>query len=141
LASSKVKKAIMQFMLTLSALVPAIAATTAAAAAANNNNMAVLPILDLSLAPNATDILAANGIWAPNLTAFALGEPNTAGIDATAEGEKLLASGLDVNDLVRVSIDMRAGEGGAVTASAKDSCDQCNLCMKACAATLALWFL
>jgi epoxyqueuosine reductase QueG len=117
----------MQFMLAISALMAAIVATAA--------NDAKVATLALSLSPNATDVLIANGIWAPNLTAFAQGEPNTAYIDAAAEGKKLIASGIDINDLVHVNITT------AVAVSAKGSCDRCNLCMKACAATALLWFL
>ena len=117
----------MQFMLAISALMAAIVAMAA------DNTM--VPTLALSLSANATDVLTANGIWAPNATAFAQGEPNTADIDTDAEGEKLIASGIDVNDLVHVSISM------VVAASVKKSCDQCNLCMKACAAMGLLWFL
>lgn len=119
----------MQFLLGISALMAAIVAMVAMA-----TDNAVTHSLTLSLSLNATDVLTANGIWAPNLTAFAQGEPNIAGINFTTEGDKLVASGIDINDLVNIDIT-------TTDVVAKHSCDQCNLCLKAVAACGLLWFL
>lgn len=92
--------------------------------------------LNITLRANATDVLAANGIWAPNLTAFAAGDFNFEGVNFTAEGKKLNESGLDANDLVLVTI----GDKG-LAATDDHRCDRCHLCLKACGAALLLWFL
>lgn len=90
--------------------------------------------LNITLKANATDLLAAKGIWAPNLSAFAARKYNIDGVNFTAEGEKLAESGLDVNDLVLVTI------GDKSLAAADDHrCDHCKLCLKACAAALLLY--
>lgn len=110
-----------------------VAAMTAFAAMVSTDAGPLLP-LNIMLKPNATEVLAANGIWAPDLTAFAASKYNLDGVNFTAEGEKLTESGLDVNDLVLVTI------GDRILATA-DKCDKCKLCLKACAAALLLWFL
>lgn len=111
-----------------------VAAMTALAAMVSTDAGPLLP-LNITLKPNATEVLAANGIWAPDLTAFAADKYNLDGVNFTAEGEKLTESGLDVNDLVLVTI------GGDRSLATAGKCDHCKLCLKACAAALLLWFL
>lgn len=100
-----------------------------------------------TLTADAIDLLAANGIWAPNLTAFAAGDFNLDGVNSTAEEEKFNQSGLDINDLVQVRIDSSAlmthagGGGGGIVSSEKGQCDQCSLCTKTCAAWTFLWIV
>lgn len=112
----------------------ALMATMTALAAMVSTDAGPLP-LDITLKPNATEVLAANGIWAPDLAAFAASKYNLDGVNFTAEGEKLTESGLDVNDLVLVTI------GSDRSLATADKCDKCKLCLKACAAALLLWFL
>lgn len=116
----------------------ALVAATTALAAMVSTGAGLFP-LNITLKPHATEILAANGIWAPDLKAFAASKYNLDGVNFTAEGEKLTESGLDVNDLVLVTI----GDRSLATAdkSTEDKCDKCKLCLKACAAALLLWFL
>lgn len=120
-----------------------VAAMTTLAAMVGTDEGLTLP-LNITLKPNSIDVLAANGIWAPNISAFAAGKPNVDGVNFTAESEKLAESGLDVNDLVLVTIDDKSlvtvGDKSLVAAD-DHRCDHCKLCLKACAAALLLWFL
>lgn len=127
------------------ALVAAAAATTMATASARNPRP-----FNTTLRANATEILAANGIWAPNVAAFAAGDFNVDGVNFTAEEEKFNRSGLDINDLVQVRIDSSAlmataadgGSGsGRTVSSEKGQCDECSLCVKTCAAWTILWIM
>ncbi|KAK2600939.1 hypothetical protein N8I77_010434 [Diaporthe amygdali] len=122
----------MKFFLITYALVAAMA-TMATKLVADSSNYA----LTIELSANATEILAANGLWAPNLTAFATGEYNIDGVDFTANSEKLNQSGLDVNDLVHIRIDDKSI---AVTPDDHD-CGRCDTCLKVCAVMLLGWFL
>lgn len=119
----------MKIILTACALVAAIA--TSATRAATN---ATSPSLNYTLSDNAIEVLTANGIWAPNLTAFATNDYDIDGVNFTEESEKLVVSGLNVNDLVHVHVD----ETG-MTITEQQSCDHCDLCLKACVPMLLLW--
>ncbi|KAI3397331.1 hypothetical protein diail_10989 [Diaporthe ilicicola] len=87
---------------------------------------------------NATEVLAANDIWSPNLTEFAAGRYNTDGVNFTAEGEKLVQSGLSVDDLVHIGAG-ETRETSLAVATEKQSCGRCDLCFKACTATILMW--
>lgn len=128
-------------------LVAALAATTMATASERSPRP-----FNTTLRADATEILAANGIWAPNVAAFAAGDFNVDGVNFTAEEEKFNRSGLDINDLVQVRIDSSAlkaavandsggGGGGGIASSEKGQCDKCSLCVKTCAAWTILWFM
>lgn len=121
-----------------------VAAMTTLAAMVGTDEGLTLP-LNITLKPNSIDVLAANGIWAPNISAFAAGKPNVDGVNFTAESEKLAESGLDVNDLVLVTIDDKSpvtvSSHKSLVAADDHRCDHCKLCLKACAAALLLWFL
>ncbi|KAG6367256.1 hypothetical protein INS49_001443 [Diaporthe citri] len=109
-------------------LVAAVAATAMATTSERNPRP-----FNTTLRANATEILAANGIWAPNVAAFAAGDFNVDGVNFTAEEEKFSRSGLDINDLVQVRIDSSAlmatvvgdGGGGGIVGSEKGQCDDC----------------
>lgn len=121
-------------------LVAAVAATSMATAFERNPRP-----FNTTLRANASEMLAANGIWAPNVAAFAAGDFSVDGVNFTAEEEKFNRSGLDINDLVQVRIDSSAlmaagvGGGGGIVSSEKGECDHCWLCVKACAAWTILW--
>ncbi|KAK7715394.1 hypothetical protein SLS64_004095 [Diaporthe eres] len=115
------------------ALVAAVAATTMATAFERNPRP-----FNITLRANATEILAANGIWSPNVADFAAGDFNVDGVNFTAEEEKFNQSGLDINDLVQVRIDSSAlmataaggAAGGGIVGPEKGQCDKCSLCVK-----------
>ncbi|KAJ0123397.1 hypothetical protein J7T55_011862 [Diaporthe amygdali] len=113
----------MKFFITTYALVAAMA-TMATKLVADSSNYA----LTIELSANATEVLTANGLWAPNLTAFATEDYNIDGVDFTANSEKLNQSGLDVNELVHIRIDDKSI---AVTPDDHD-CGRCDTCLKLC---------
>lgn len=121
----------MKILIIICALVAAMVAT----AAIVGTEAGPLP-LNITLRANATDLLAASGIWVPDLAAFAAGEYDFDGVNFTAEGEKLTESGLDANDLVLITI----GDKSLAATDGRD-CDRCYVCKRACAATLGLWLL
>lgn len=135
----------MKIFLITHVLVAAMTATTTIATAFERNPRP----FHTTLRANATEILTANGIWAPNVAAFAAGDFNVDGVNFTAEEEKFNQSGLDINDLVQVRIDSSAlmataaggGAGGGIVGSEKGQCDKCSLCVKTCAAWTLLWIM
>lgn len=124
-----------------------LAAAMTAIAAMAGAHADVRPF-NTTLKADAIEVLAANGIWAPNLSAFAAGDFNFNGVNFTAEEEKFNKSDLDINDLIQVRIDSSALEAtttaddvGGSGSVEKGSCDKCSLCTKACAAWTILWIL
>lgn len=146
LSSDSSKKAVMKTFLVIFTLMAAMITIGATV----DTNKGLHPY-NTTLTADAIDLLAANGIWAPNLTAFAVGDFNMDGVNSTAEEEKFNQSGLDINDLVQVRIDSSAlmahavgdagGGGGGIISSEKGQCDQCSLCTKTCAAWTFLWIV
>ena len=122
----------MKTMLIASVLVAAVGTVVGNIVGAIATDNATPSPLSFTLNANATEILTANGIWAPNLTAFAGGKPNTDGINMTAEVEKLVALGIGFKDLFHVSAN---GVGLVADKKAEEDCAQCDLCWEACAAT------
>lgn len=125
---------------TVLSVLAAVASTTVAVADKPINTHSPFHGLPLTFAltPNATELLQAHGLWAPDAAAFAAGEPNTAilgDINLTAEAHKFVASGLKANDIVVIGID---NNGGAVVMNADNGeeaqkhCSQCDTCQWAC---------
>lgn len=125
----------MNIMQIVSALISALMVALIAAIGTTATND-VLPCgLSFALRANATDVLANHGLWAPNLTAFAQGEPNIAGVDANAEAKKLIESGINITDL----IDVRYGGVSSVAVKEEQTdCQRCTICHYACVALLFL---
>lgn len=127
----------MHFMLVASALVAAILAM----AVPPSNE----PFLTLKMSDNATDVLAAHGIWAPDAATFAQGKVNTADVDFSAQSELLAHSGIEIKDLVYLAIDTASSSStneahpNTPAVSEKGDCDHCTLCLKACAPMLLLY--
>ena len=108
------------------------AAITAVADNFNATALRGLP-LTFALAPNATELLQTHGLWAPDPAAFAAGKPNVnATMNLTTEAEKLRASGLDANDLVRIDIDTAATIGLFLGGEVSNDCRQCDSCQEGC---------
>lgn len=86
-------------------IIPVVLATFVATvtSVAVDSNTTNLPV-KFTLAANAFEILQAHGLWTPDNDSFARGEPNVANVNATAENLKFLASGVDINDLVSISL-------------------------------------
>lgn len=110
-------------------LISAVMVALVAAIGATATNDVLPRGLSFALRANATDVLTAHDIWAPNLTAFAQGEPNIAGVDANAEAKKLIESGINITDL----IDFRFKEVSLVAVKEEQNdCRQCTICHYAC---------
>lgn len=69
-----------------------------------DRNLTNLPH-NVTLAPDAIDILNAHGLWAPDINAFSRGHPDVENVNATAEDLKFKESGLDIKDLVTISVE------------------------------------
>lgn len=125
----------MEIMHIISALISALMVALMAAISTTAANDVLPRGLSFALRHNATDVLTAHGLWAPNLTAFAQGEPNIAGVDANAEAKKFIESGINITDL----IDVRYGEGSLIAEKEKQTdCQRCTICHYACVALLFL---
>ncbi|ROV95007.1 hypothetical protein VMCG_08330 [Cytospora schulzeri] len=142
----------------LATITPALAPVAFAVITTNHrvNTTAFFPLalqlpLTFTLAPNATNTLKSHNLWLPDPKTFAAtSEPDTFidlnTVDCAAEARKFAASGLDVNDLVRVTIrndNNAAGSGwdlseGGHVDSTKD-CTRCGTCQKVCFGLF--WFL
>lgn len=128
----------MHFVLIISALMAAILAMAIPPPNA--------PALVLTMSANATDVLTAHGIWAPDSTAFAQGEPNTAGVDFAVQSELLSQSGIEIKDLVYFTTDTATSasvhgepQPNIPAVSDKQDCSHCTLCLKACTPMLLLY--
>ncbi|KUI70870.1 hypothetical protein VM1G_06222 [Cytospora mali] len=122
-------------------------------------NISNLPLplalaLTLTLIPNATKTLESHNIWLPSPESFAAGPPdmidNLNTTNCTVEAQKFVESGLDINDLVRVTIHATAAtteddtEAVVVVVKSdsdgvKKDCGRCGTCQKVCFGTF--WFL
>lgn len=113
------------------------------------NSPSPLP-LTITLAPNATEALKSRNLWSPDAE-FLDPDATVVTVNCTVEARKFAASGLDVNELVRVIIDNKAtgglsmgpggggGEGENVKGGSGKDCTRCGTCQKACFGTF--WFL
>ncbi|KAK7748948.1 hypothetical protein SLS53_000973 [Cytospora paraplurivora] len=109
----------------------------------------------VTLAPDAIDILNAHGLWVPDTNAFSRGQHNVENVDAIAENLKFEESGLDINDLVSISIgdqnitaitigDDKTLVNTDVCAPYPDCCKQCHTCEEACLSLIlciACWII
>ncbi|KUI54708.1 hypothetical protein VP1G_02039 [Cytospora mali] len=117
-------------------------------------NISNLPLsLALTLVPDAAKTLESHDIWHPSAKSFAAGPPdmvdNLNTTNCTVEAQKFVESGLDINDLVRVTIHATTDtseddtEAVVVVKSASDGvdkdCGRCGTCQKVCFGTF--WFL
>ncbi|POS73479.1 hypothetical protein DHEL01_v208130 [Diaporthe helianthi] len=126
----------MQFILLISALMAAL--LTMAVPPPN------APAVTLKMSPNATDVLTAHGIWAPDASAFAAGTPNTAGVDFAAQSDLLAQSGIEIKDLVYFTIDTSSpsthkSRPDVPAVADKVDCSHCTLCLEACIPMLLLY--
>ncbi|ROW09493.1 hypothetical protein VMCG_02369 [Cytospora schulzeri] len=109
------------------------------------SDIAKLP-LELALAPDAVDTLHAHGLWAPDPDSFNRGQPNVDGVDATAENLKFEEAGVDINELVSISVNNQttAAVGRHMAAAMDYDCKRCHTCTNACLAILICgpcWFI
>lgn len=87
-------------------------------------NITNLP-LKVTLAPDAIDTLVAHGLWAPDPDSFNRGQPNVDNVNVTAENLKFEASGLNIDELVSVSVNNQTAAAVSVD-KAVASTDVCS---------------
>ncbi|ROW05216.1 hypothetical protein VSDG_00254 [Cytospora chrysosperma] len=115
-------------------------------------NITNLP-LKVTLAPDAIDTLVAHGLWAPDPDSFNRGQPNVDNVNVTAENLKFEASGLNIDELVSVSVNNQTAAAVSVDKAVASTdvcspypscCDQCHTCEEACLSVilcLACWII